>query len=218
MAHDDHDHAQETHERLLSHLPEEPALRIKALETVLVRKGLISPQTIDAWIDAYSNHIGPRRGAELVARAWVDTGFKARFLQDADAVVREAGYEGAEGGHIRVVENTPTLHNVIVCTLCSCYPWALLGIPPDWYKSAAYRSRIVREPRAVLAEFGLVLDKGVTLRVWDSTAELRYLVLPERPAGTEGLSEAELAGLVTRNAMVGTERISVPVPVPLIGG
>ena len=148
-----------------------------------------------------------------MARAWVDEGFKARLLQDADAVVREAEYEGAEGGHIKVVEDTPTLHNVIVCTLCSCYPWALLGIPPDWYKSAAYRSRVVREPRAVLAEFGLVLEDSVTLRVWDSTAELRYLVLPERPAGTEGLSEAELAGLVTRNAMVGTERISVPVTV-----
>ncbi len=209
MAHDDHDPAQEIHEHLLSHLPEEPALRVKALETVLVRKGLISHQTIDAWIDAYSNHIGPRRGAELVARAWVDEDFKARLLQDADTVVREAGYEGVEGGHVKVVENTPTQHNVIVCTLCSCYPWSLLGIPPDWYKSAAYRSRVVREPRVVMAEFGLVLEDDVQLRVWDSSAELRYLVLPERPAGTEGLTETELVRLVTRNAMVGIERVSV---------
>lgn len=208
MAHDDHEHARELHEHLLSHLPEEPALRVKALETVLVRKGLISPQTIDAWIDAYSNHIGPRRGAELVARAWTDEGFKARLLQDADTVLREMGYEGVEGGHVKVVENTATLHNVIVCTLCSCYPWSLLGIPPDWYKSAAYRSRVVREPRAVLVEFGLMLEDDVQVRVWDSSAELRYLVLPERPAGTEHLSETELAGLVTRNAMVGTERVS----------
>lgn len=210
MPHDDHEDAQELHEHLLSHLPEEPALRVKALETVLVRKGLISPRTIDAWIDAYSNHIGPRRGAELVARAWTDAGFKARLLQDADTVVREIGYEGVEGGHIKVVENTPKLHNVIVCTLCSCYPWSLLGIPPDWYKSAAYRSRVVREPRAVLAEFGLVLEDDIQLRVWDSSAELRYLVLPERPAGTGHLSEAALAELVTRNAMVGTERVSAP--------
>jgi nitrile hydratase subunit alpha len=213
MPHEDHDHdrAQDIHEHLLSHLPEEPALRVKALETVLIRKGLISAQTIAAWIDAYSNHIGPRRGAELVARAWVDPAFKARLLQDADTVLREAGYEGVEAGHVKVVENTPTVHNVIVCTLCSCYPWALLGIPPDWYKSAAYRSRVVRAPRAVLAEFGLVLDEGIQLRVWDSSAELRYLVLPERPQGTEALPEAALAGLVTRNAMVGTARVAAPV-------
>ncbi len=212
MPHDDHDHdhARDLHDHLHTHLPEEPALRVKALETVLLRKGLISAQSIDAWIEVYANQIGPRRGAELVARAWVDPDFKARLMQDADTVVREVGYEGVEGGHIRVVENTPAVHNVIVCTLCSCYPWSLLGIPPDWYKSAAYRSRVVREPRAVLAEFGLVLEEDIQLRVWDATAELRYLVLPERPAGTEGLSEAALAALVTRNAMVGTERVAAP--------
>lgn len=208
----DPDKARETHEHLHAHLPSEPALRVKALETVLLRKGLIAQETIDAWVQTYSEEIGPKRGAQLVARAWCDPAFKARLLEDPDAVVREFGFEGVEASHLKVVENTESTHNVVVCTLCSCYPWALLGVPPDWYKSAAYRARIVREPRAVLGEFGTVLPDGTAIRVWDSTAELRYLVLPQRPEGTQGWDEAALIPLVTRNAMVGTERARIPDP------
>lgn len=209
----DPDKVQDLHAHLHAHLPEEPELRVKALESLLVDKGLIAPETIDAWIEAFSEAIGPKRGATLVARAWTDTAFRERLLRDGSAVLREMGFEGVEAAHFRVVENTPAVHNVIVCTLCSCYPWSVLGIPPDWYKTAAYRARVVREPRRVLAEFGVTLPEEIEIRVWDSTAELRYLVLPERPKGTEGWSEEQLASLVTRNAMIGTDRdLAAPEP------
>ncbi len=194
------------HQQLHSHLPSEPALRVKALETLLVEKGLVDPQTIDAWIEAYTEHIGPKRGAQVVARAWLDPEYKQRLLQDAPAAIDELGFLGKATAHLKVVENTTTVHNLVVCTLCSCYPFGILGIAPAWYKAAAYRSRAVRDPRGVLAEFGVELEDGVEVRVWDSTAELRYLVLPQRPPGTEDLDEAELAALVTRNSMIGTQR------------
>lgn len=194
------------HEHLHSHLPSEPALRVKALETLLVDKGLVNPQTIDAWVEAYTEEIGPRRGAQVVAKAWSDPGYKQRLLDDAPAAIDELGYLGKATAHLRVVENSAHVHNLVVCTLCSCYPFSILGIAPAWYKAAAYRSRAVREPRGVLAEFGVDIGDDVEIRVWDSTAELRYLVLPQRPAGTEGMSEDELAELVTRNSMIGTDR------------
>ncbi len=194
------------HQQLHSHLPSEPALRVKALETLLVDKGLVDPQTIDAWIEAYTEHIGPKRGAQVVARAWVDPEYKQRLLRDAPGAIDELGFLGKATAHLKVVENTTTVHNLVVCTLCSCYPFGILGIAPAWYKAAAYRSRAVRDPRGVLAEFGVELEDGVEVRVWDSTAELRYLVLPQRPRGTDDLSEDELAALVTRNSMIGTER------------
>ncbi len=205
----DHDSARiaEIHEQLHSHLPPEPALRVKALESLLVEKGMLDSAAVDAWIEAYSERIGPRNGARVVARAWVDPQFKARLLAGAGEAVRELGYEQV---HLLAVENTPEVHNLVVCTLCSCYPTALLGMPPNWYKMAAYRSRAVRDPRGVLAEFGVGLDEGVAVRVWDSTSELRYMVVPERPAGTDGWDEDRLAGLVTRNAMIGTERDLAP--------
>jgi nitrile hydratase len=202
-----HSHDVETiHRELHSHLPSEPALRVKALESLLVEKGMLDPATVDAWIEVYTDEIGPKRGAEVVARAWSDAAYKERLLADGSAAIAELGLEGWATGHLRVVANTPTLHNLVVCTLCSCYPLALLGIPPNWYKTAAYRSRAVRDPRSVIAEFGEAVPDEVEVRVWDSTAELRYLVLPERPAGTAGWDAARLAGLVTRNAMIGTER------------
>jgi nitrile hydratase len=194
------------HRELHSHLPTEPALRVKALESLLVEKGLLDPKTVDAWIEVYTEQIGPRIGAAVVARAWTDPGFRDRLLADGTAAVTEMGFEGAGSGHLKVLPNTPAVHNLVVCTLCSCYPLALLGIPPNWYKTAAYRSRAVRDPRSVIAEFGEAVPDEVEVRVWDSTAELRYLVLPERPAGTAGWDAARLAGLVTRNAMIGTER------------
>jgi len=197
-----HDHGQEP--------PSATALRVKALESLLVEKGLVDPAALDAIIDYYENKVGPRNGVRVVARAWTDTAYKARLLADATAAIAELGYSGSQGEHMVAVENTPALHNIIVCTLCSCYPWAVLGLPPNWYKSAAYRSRVVIEPRAVLREFGLDLPDSVEVRVWDSTAEVRYLVLPERPAGTENMSEDQLAALVTRDAMVGTARVRVP--------
>ena len=197
-----HDHGQEP--------PSATALRVKALESLLVEKGLVDPAALDAIIDYYENKVGPRNGVRVVARAWTDTAYKARLLADATAAIAELGYSGNQGEHMVAVENTPALHNIIVCTLCSCYPWAVLGLPPNWYKSAAYRSRVVIEPRAVLREFGLDLPDSVEVRVWDSTAEVRYLVLPERPAGTENMSEDQLAALVTRDAMVGTARVRVP--------
>src|SRR6201995_4288282 len=191
MAHDhDHDHD--------NHLPE-TVLRVKALETLLVEKGLVDPAALDAMVDAYENKIGPRNGARVVARAWTDPAYKARLMEDATAAIAELGYSGAQGEHMVVVENTPTVHNLVVCTLCSCYPWPVLGLPPVWYKSSPYRSRAVIDPRGVLREFGLELAEDVEVRVWDSTAELRYLVLPERPAGTEGMTEDQLAALVTRD-------------------
>lgn len=208
MPHDHHHHHDHDHDHAV--LPPEPALRVKALETLLTEKGLIDPAALDAIIDIYQNQVGPQNGALVVAKAWADPAFKARLLADATEVVAELGFYGRQGEHITVVENTPERHNVIVCTLCSCYPWPLLGIPPGWYKSDAYRARVVREPRAVLAEFGVALPEGQAVRVWDSTAEMRYLVLPMRPEGTEGLSVEELAALVTRDAMVGTGLPKVP--------
>lgn len=184
--------------------PSDPALRIKALETLLTEKGLIDPRTIDSLIDLVENQIGPRNGAKVVARAWSDPAYKARLLAHGTEAIAELGFQGGQGEHMLVLENTPDVHNVTVCTLCSCYPWPTLGLPPVWYKAAPYRSRIVREPRVVLAEFGLQLPDEVEVRVWDSNAETRYLVLPMRPAGTESLSEAELAQLVTRDSMIGT--------------
>ena len=198
MPHDHHD------ENPHSLLPSQPALRVKALETILAEKGLVDPAALDAIIDLYSHEIGPQIGAGLVAKAWLDEGFRAALLADADAVITRLGHGGRQGEHVVVVENSPDTHNIVVCTLCSCYPWPLLGIPPGWYKSDAYRARAVREPRAVLAEFGVTLAEGVNVRVWDSTAEIRYLVLPMRPSGTAGMSEADLAALVTRDSMIGT--------------
>ena len=202
----DADKVAEIHRELHSHLPSEPALRVKALETLLVEKGLVNPKTIDAWVEAYSEEIGPKRGARVVARAWTDAEFKRRLMQDAPAAIDELGYLGKATAHLKVVENTDRVHNLVVCTLCSCYPFSILGIAPAWYKAAAYRARAVRDPRGVLAEFGVDIDPGVEIRVWDSTAELRYLVLPQRPAGTDAMSEDELAALVTRNSMIGTDR------------
>ena len=178
-------------------------LRAAALETVMIEKGLVSTDAVDAIVDAFEHEIGPQNGARMVARAWVDPAYRERMLADAAAAAAELGFGGAEGDHLRAVENTPEVHNVIVCTLCSCYPWPVLGIPPVWYKSPPYRARVVREPRAVLAEFGLELPEDTEIRVWDSSAELRYIVLPMRPEGSEGLSEEELAALVTRDCMIG---------------
>lgn len=185
-------------------------MRVKALETLLTRKGLVDPAALDEIIETYAHRIGPRNGAAVVARAWVDQGFRARLLSDATAAVAEMGFTGRQGEHMVAVENTPAQHNMVVCTLCSCYPWPLLGIPPGWYKSDAYRARAVREPRAVLAEFGVTLPEGQRVRVWDSTAEVRYLVLPMRPEGTKALDEAALAGLIHRDAMIGTALVEPP--------
>ena len=203
----DSKHAAGLHRHIHSHLPSDAALRVKTLESLAVEKGLIAPETIDAWVEAYSEHIGPMRGATVVARAWVDPDFRARLLDNATEAIKEFGFEGNATGHLKAVENTATTHNMVVCTLCSCYPFSILGMSPAWYKSAAYRARAVREPRAVLAEFGVDLPEDVALRVWDSTAELRYLVVPQRPAGTEGWDEHRLAAIVTRNSMIGTERV-----------
>jgi len=203
-----HDHHDEAHAHAL--LPSEPALRVKALETILTRKGLIDPAAVDAIIDIYEHQIGPRIGAGLVARAWVDPVFKAQLVNNTDGILSDLGFGGRQGEHIVVVENTPDCHNLVVCTLCSCYPWPVLGVPPAWYKSDAYRSRAVREPRAVLAEFGLMIPPEQTIRVWDSTAEIRYLVLPMQPAESVGLDEAALAGWVHRNCMIGTGLPSPP--------
>ena len=196
-----HDHK---HEDAHSHLPSDPELRVKAIETLLLRKGLIDSETLDELIDTYENKIGPQNGAKVVAKAWVDESYKKRLLEDATAAIRELSYQGRQGENMVVVENTPDIHNIVVCTLCSCYPWPVLCIPPTWYKSDEYRSRTVREPRKVLSEFGVNVDPKVKVKVWDSTAELRYLVLPMRPKGTEHLNESELAELVTRNSMIGT--------------
>ena len=193
-----------SHDHAHSHLPSDPELRVKAVETLLLNKGLIDSKTLDELIDTYENRIGPKNGAKVVAKAWVDPEYKKRLLNDATSAIRELSYQGRQGENMVVVENTPETHNVIVCTLCSCYPWPVLGIPPTWYKSDEYRSRTVREPRKVLLEFGLSLDPKVQIKVWDSTAEIRYLVLPMRPKGTENMNESELSELVTRNSMIGT--------------
>ena len=188
------------------------SLRVKALESLLVEKGLVDSAALDSLVDAYENKIGPRNGARVVARAWVDPSYKQRLLTDATSAIAELGYGGRGGAHMVVVENTPKLHNLVVCTLCSCYPWPVLGLPPVWYKSAPYRSRAVIDPRGMLREFGLELPPDVEIRVWDSTAEVRYLVLPERPSGSEKLSEEELATLVTRDAMVGVAKVNLQQP------
>ena len=181
--------------------------RVAAIESVLVEKGLLDRAQVDAIVEHFEHNLGPMNGAKVVARAWVDPGYKGRLLADGTAAIAELGFGGAEGDHMVVVENTPTVHNLVVCTLCSCYPWSVLGLPPVWYKSAPYRARSVIDPRGVLREFGLELAEDVEVRVWDSTAELRYLVLPERPTGTEGMTEAALAQLVTRDAMVGVAKV-----------
>jgi nitrile hydratase subunit alpha len=193
-------------------VPSDLTLRVKALESLLVEKGLVDPAALDALIDTYEHKVGPRNGARVVARAWVDPAYKERLLTDATAAISELGYTGEQGEHMMVVANGPKVHNLVVCTLCSCYPWPVLGLPPVWYKSAPYRSRAVIDPRGVLREFGLELAEDVEIHVWDSTAEVRYLVLPERPAGSEKLSEEELAALVTRDAMVGVAKVKLPQP------
>ncbi len=188
--------------------PSDIALRVKALESLLLEKGLVEADTLDAIIELYEHNIGPQNGARVVARAWTDPRYRARLLENATPAIAELGYSGAQGEDMVVVENTTKVHNLLVCTLCSCYPWPVLGLPPVWYKAAPYRARAVSEPRAVLAEFGIKIDEDVEVRVWDSTAEVRYMVLPERPAGTEDLGEDELAALVTRDAMIGTALVT----------
>ena len=200
---------QHEHEHDHQAVPSDPALRVKALESLLVEKGLVDRAALDTLIDTYEHKIGPRNGARVVARAWVDPAYKQRLLSEADSAIAELGYGGQQGEHMIVLENTPKVHNLVVCTLCSCYPWPVLGLPPVWYKSAPYRSRAVIDPRGVLREFGTHLADDVEVRVWDSTAEIRYLVLPEQPAGTENLSEEQLAALVTRDAMIGVTKITL---------
>jgi len=205
----DHEHDDEhvrEHDKPLSG----PALRVKALESLLVEKGLVDPKALDAIIDLYETKVGPHNGARIVARAWTDPAYKRRLLTDATAAIGEAGFGGQQGEDMIVLENTPKVHNMVVCTLCSCYPWPVLGLPPVWYKSAPYRARAVIDPRGVLKELGLQLSEEVEVRVWDSTAELRYLVLPERPAGTDGWTEEQLAALVNRDAMVGVAKVPSP--------
>ena len=205
----DHAHAQESDHQHQA-VPSDLTLRVKALESLLVEKGLVDPAALDDLIDTFEHKVGPRNGARVVARAWIDPAFKRRLLTDAPAGIAELGYSSGQGDHMLVVENRPKVHNLVVCTLCSCYPWTLLGLPPVWYKSAAYRSRAVIDPRGVLREFGTELADDCEVHVWDSTAELRYLVLPERPAGTENFTEEQLAALVTRDSMVGVAKVLLP--------
>lgn len=188
----------------------DPALRVAALASLLVERGLIDEATVETFIKTYEQSVGPMNGAKVVAKAWTDPGYRARLLADGTAAIAELGFKGPQGEHIVVLENTRTVHHVVVCTLCSCYPWPVLGLPPSWYKDPAYRSRVVREPRRVLSEFGLDLGDDVEIRVHDSSSEVRYMVLPERPAGTEGATEEELAALVTRDAMVGVAKVAGP--------
>jgi nitrile hydratase subunit alpha len=211
MSDHDHDHGHAPGHEHPHAAPASPlAQRVKSLEALLVAKKLIDPDALNALIDTYEHKVGPRNGAKVVARAWVDPAYKERLLRDATAAIAEFGFTGRQGEHMVVVENTPAVHNMVVCTLCSCYPWPVLGLPPVWYKSAPYRSRAVLDPRGVLREFGTVIGDEVEVRVWGSTAELRYLVLPERPAGTEGLSEERLAELVTRDSMIGVTKVKAP--------
>ena len=186
------------------------AARVKALESILLEKRLVDTAALDMLIDTYETKVGPRNGARVVARAWIDPAFRARLMSDGAAAIAEFGYQGRQTEDLVVVENTPAVHNLVVCTLCSCYPWGVLGLPPVWYKSAPYRSRAVMDPRGVLREFGVELEPDVEVRVWDSTAEIRYLVLPERPAGSEGMSEEQLASLVTRDSMIGVGKVKLP--------
>jgi nitrile hydratase len=199
----DHDHNHQV-------VPSDPTLRVKALESLLVDKGLVDRAALDALVDTYEHKIGPRNGARVVAKAWTDAAYKQRLLSSATSAIAELGYTGEQGEDMVVVENTPKVHNMIVCTLCSCYPWPVLGLPPVWYKSAPYRSRSVIDPRGVLREFGLELPEDIEVRVWDSTAEVRYLVLPERPPGSERLSEESLAAIVTRDSMIGVAKVVLP--------
>jgi nitrile hydratase len=201
----DHDHDHQA-------VPSDVALRVKALESLLVEKGFVDPAALDALVDTYEHKIGPRNGARVVARAWTDPRYKKKLLENAPAAIAELGYTSGQGEHMVVVENGPKVHNMVVCTLCSCYPWPVLGLPPVWYKSAPYRSRAVIDPRGVLREFGVELKDDVEVRVWDSTAELRYLVLPERPSGTENMTEDQLAELVSRDAMIGVAKVAAPRP------
>ena len=200
--HDDHGHEHETESYA--------SLRTKALESLLVEKGYVTTDAIDSLVKTYEEDIGPMNGARVVARAWVDPDYKKLLLEDGTKAIAELGYQGAEGSEIVVLENTADVHNAVVCTLCSCYPWPVLGLPPTWYKSFAYRSRMVIEPREVLKEFGLDVEESIEVRVWDSNAEIRYMVLPERPSGTDGMSEDELAELVTRDSMVGVAKARMP--------
>jgi nitrile hydratase len=206
------EHPSDDHEHGHDHSSElgEMDLRVRALESVLTQKGYIDPAALDALIDTYQTRIGPRNGARVVARAWVDPKFHDWLMADATAAIASLGYTGRQGEHMVAVENTDDLHHMVVCTLCSCYPWPVLGLPPTWYKSAPYRSRAVKDPRGVLADFGTALPETTRIRVWDSTAEVRYLVIPQRPAGTEGLSEEELAALVSRDSMIGTRLVEAP--------
>jgi nitrile hydratase len=213
MSDHDHEHDRDEHDHDAHNAPESgPALRVKALEAVLVEKGLVDPAALDAIVDTYEHKVGPRNGARVVARAWTDPAYKRRLLAgDAAAAIAELGYApGPQGEHMVVLENTPRVHNMVVCTLCSCYPWSVLGLPPVWYKGNAYRSRAVSDPRGVLHDFGLELPADVEIRVWDSSAEIRYMVLPMRPPGTDNLSEEQLAALVTRDSMIGTAIVPPP--------
>jgi nitrile hydratase len=207
----DHDHDRE-------HDPHSPELRTEALESILLERGWITREAIDRIVERFEREIGPLRGARVVARAWTDPEFKRRLLADGTAAVAEMGFEGVQMERLEVKENTSRVHHVVVCTLCSCYPWAVLGLPPTWYKDPAYRSRVVREPRKVLREMGLPIDDGVEIRVWDSSAEIRYMVLPERPPGTDTLGEDELAALVSRDAMIGVADVASPPPPPASEG
>jgi nitrile hydratase len=204
-----HAHGQEAgHEHQV--VPSDMTLRVKALESLLVEKGYVDPQALDAVVDTYETKLGPHIGARIVARAWSDPAFRQRLLADTDAAIEEMGFGGQQGERMVAIENTPDVHNVVVCTLCSCYPWSVLGLPPSWYKSTAYRSRTVIDPRGVLKELGLELSEDIEVRVWDSTADLRYIVLPERPAGTENMTQEQLAALVTRDAMIGVAKVEAP--------
>jgi nitrile hydratase len=211
MSHDHHDRHDHSHQHEHSELGEMD-LRVRALETVLGEKGYIDPAALDVLIDTYQTRIGPRNGARVVAKAWVDPAFRAALEQDASAAIATLGYSGRQGEHMQAVFNSEAQHHLVVCTLCSCYPWPVLGLPPTWYKSAPYRARAVKDPRGVLADFGVQLPASARIRIWDSTAELRYLVIPQRPAGSEGLDEAQLATLVTRDSMIGTGLARLPDP------
>jgi len=209
----DHDHHHHTHlaeEMLTSIDAVDIGVRVKALEELLARKGLIDPQALDAVVDFYENRVGPRNGAKVVARAWTDPAYRERLLADSTAAIAELGFTGAQGENMVVIENTEAVHNLVVCTLCSCYPWPVLGLPPVWYKSMPYRSRVVRDPRSVLEEFGTHLPESTEIRVWDSNSEIRYMILPRRPAGTEGMDADALAALVTRDSMIGVREALGP--------
>ncbi len=201
--HDDGSHHHHDHEEIEMGA----ALRVRAIEELMIAKGLINPQTVDAIVEHYERNIGPRNGAQVVAKAWTDPDFRDWLLRDGTAAINSLGFSGFQGEHIRVLENTDSVHHVVVCTLCSCYPWPVLGLPPAWYKNPAYRARVVREPRAVIAEFGYLVPDEVEVRVWDSTAEVRYLVIPQRPEGSENASLEQLAEMVTRDGMIGTARL-----------